>query len=212
MISGNSGIMGVAKYDAGAVLEAPASATPEASPMHTDSTPTHKSCTRCGETKPLGEFYTAKRGLYGRRSQCKRCVSNDRNAYNKQKRRENPEVFRKQSREYYYQNRERLIADAIEYHRGRRWYQRYSWRKRRAERMGVAIVDLTSDQWWACLEYFGNRCAYCHEPLTEDGQDHIVPVSMGGNHTINNVVPACRSCNARKNSLSLLECLVKGRL
>lgn len=165
------GIIEACNRNAGAVLRTPAGVTPEASPMHHDSTPTHKSCTRCGVEKPLSEFYKAKRGLYGTRSQCKRCVSDDRNAYGKRIRQEQPDTARKWRRDQYLRNRE-----------------------------------------WERLAYFDNRCAYCHAPLKQDGQDHIVPLSVGGDHTLDNVVPACRSCNARKNSLSLVECLMKGRL
>ena len=32
-----------------------------------------KVCTKCGKEKPLNEFYREKRGLYGRRSDCKAC-------------------------------------------------------------------------------------------------------------------------------------------
>lgn len=33
----------------------------------------HKSCTRCGAIKPLGEFLVAKLGLHGRQAECKVC-------------------------------------------------------------------------------------------------------------------------------------------
>lgn len=54
-----------------------------------------------------------------------------------------------------------------------------------------------------CARYF-NRCAYCAEakPLT---MDHIVPVVRGGRHSIGNLLPACRSCNARKRTRLIVE-------
>ena len=30
--------------------------------------------------------------------------------------------------------------------------------------------------------------------------DHMIPLSKGGGHTIYNIVPACRSCNRKKNA------------
>lgn len=39
-------------------------------------------------------------------------------------------------------------------------------------------------------------CHYCGKPAVEI--DHVVPIGNGGAHSIENVVPACRSCNARK--------------
>lgn len=35
--------------------------------------PQSKTCTKCGETKPLSDFARSKRGLYGRRGDCSVC-------------------------------------------------------------------------------------------------------------------------------------------
>ena len=45
------------------------------------------------------------------------------------------------------------------------------------------------------------RCQYCGRPA--DNVDHVVPRSRGGRHTWDNVVAACRACNARKENHSL---------
>jgi 5-methylcytosine-specific restriction endonuclease McrA len=42
----------------------------------------------------------------------------------------------------------------------------------------------------------GHRCQYCNEPA--ENIDHVIPRSKGGTHTWDNVVAACRPCNARK--------------
>ena len=41
-----------------------------------------------------------------------------------------------------------------------------------------------------------NRCQYCG--IAAENLDHVVPRSRGGLHTWENVVAACRPCNARK--------------
>lgn len=41
-----------------------------------------------------------------------------------------------------------------------------------------------------------NRCQYCG--TAAENLDHVVPRSRGGLHTWENVVAACRPCNARK--------------
>lgn len=41
--------------------------------------PTHKTCTKCGETKPMVEYSPQKLGKHGRTAQCKACFR----AYNK---------------------------------------------------------------------------------------------------------------------------------
>lgn len=42
----------------------------------------------------------------------------------------------------------------------------------------------------------GNRCQYCGAPA--ESIDHVLPRSKGGDHSWENVVACCRSCNLRK--------------
>jgi 5-methylcytosine-specific restriction endonuclease McrA len=46
----------------------------------------------------------------------------------------------------------------------------------------------------------GNRCQYCGKkfPTTELSLDHVVPRSLGGKSTWDNIVCACLRCNIRK--------------
>ena len=43
--------------------------------------PTTKTCRKCGEDKPLSEFYRNRNGKYGRRSDCKACANAHKKAY-----------------------------------------------------------------------------------------------------------------------------------
>jgi 5-methylcytosine-specific restriction endonuclease McrA len=47
----------------------------------------------------------------------------------------------------------------------------------------------------------GNRCVYCN---SSDGLtiDHVVPRSMGGRESWENLVTACQKCNARKGNMT----------
>lgn len=58
---------------------------------------------------------------------------------------------------------------------------------------------LVEDEWQSILDKFGNKCAICgaEGKLTID---HIVPLSVGGSNTIDNIQPLCRSCNSRKGN------------
>ena len=49
----------------------------------------------------------------------------------------------------------------------------------------------------------GHRCQYCG--ATAENIDHVVPRSRGGTHTWDNVVAACRRCNAAKEDRLLEE-------
>jgi 5-methylcytosine-specific restriction endonuclease McrA len=72
---------------------------------------------------------------------------------------------------------------------------------RRATIRGAVVRDLTPAQWVEIQAAYDHRCVYCGKrrkgKLT---QDHITPVSQGGNHTMSNIVPACKSCNSRKHT------------
>jgi hypothetical protein len=50
---------------------------------------------------------------------------------------------------------------------------------------------------WDC------KCGYCDEPATS--LDHIVPRFKSGSSNRNNLVPACRRCNANKASSPMEE-------
>ena len=57
--------------------------------------------------------------------------------------------------------------------------------------------DLTDDQ-WARLQAAWGGCAYCHVNGQAMQRDCVLAISRGGRYTLDNVVPACRSCNASK--------------
>lgn len=66
--------------------------------------------------------------------------------------------------------------------------------------------ELRKTQWWKrkCAK---GKCYYCGSevPPRELTMDHIVPIVRGGKTTKNNVVPACKDCNSRKQHSLLFE-------
>jgi 5-methylcytosine-specific restriction endonuclease McrA len=74
----------------------------------------------------------------------------------------------------------------------------------RIRKMGVLGFGITARQEMQLKEEYSNLCVYCGKRYNELTIDHIVPISKGGEHDINNTVPACRSCNASKNDRPLL--------
>jgi 5-methylcytosine-specific restriction endonuclease McrA len=69
--------------------------------------------------------------------------------------------------------------------------------RRRTRRVAAADNDLTRDEWEAIVEAWG-ACAYCGVGDGPFQRDCVLPISRGGRYTFENVVPACRSCNASK--------------
>jgi 5-methylcytosine-specific restriction endonuclease McrA len=63
--------------------------------------------------------------------------------------------------------------------------------------MGRVEHDL-SDAQWASLEEAWGGCAYCGATGQPMQKDCVLALSRGGRYTLDNIVPACRSCNASK--------------
>lgn len=59
--------------------------------------------------------------------------------------------------------------------------------------------DLTTAQWADILAAWGG-CAYCRVTGLPLQRDCVQPISRGGRYTLENVVPACASCNASKHN------------
>ena len=72
-------------------------------------------------------------------------------------------------------------------------------RHKRRARMEILPRSFSIADWADVLDLFGHKCAYCGK----DGklhQDHFIPVTRGGGYEMGNIVPACHSCNSRKNA------------
>lgn len=59
--------------------------------------------------------------------------------------------------------------------------------------------DLTDAQWAALTDAWGG-CAYCGATGTPLQRDCVLALSRGGRYTLDNIVPACGSCNASKSN------------
>jgi 5-methylcytosine-specific restriction endonuclease McrA len=68
---------------------------------------------------------------------------------------------------------------------------------RRVSDDGTLTPDVVQRLFACCT-----HCAYCGELMTprQKTLDHVMPVSRGGVHGVQNVVIACRRCNVRKGA------------
>jgi len=71
--------------------------------------------------------------------------------------------------------------------------------------------DLTDDQWLALKDSWGG-CAYCRTIDDSLQRDTVLAISRGGRYTLDNVVPACRSCNASKCNAEVTTWMRRKRL
>ncbi len=69
--------------------------------------------------------------------------------------------------------------------------------RRRKRRMDSVEHDLTASQWDALQQAWAG-CAYCGATGQPLQRDCVLAISRGGRYTLENVVPACASCNTSK--------------
>ena len=63
--------------------------------------------------------------------------------------------------------------------------------------MDRAQNDL-SDERWVALKAAWGGCAYCGKTDDAMQRDCVLALSRGGRYTLDNIAPACGSCNASK--------------
>jgi hypothetical protein len=63
--------------------------------------------------------------------------------------------------------------------------------------MAAVDHDLSGEQWQALATAWGG-CAYCGATGVALQRDCVLPISRGGRYTLDNIAPACASCNASK--------------
>lgn len=146
-------------------------------------------CTVCKEWKPIEKFTRHATCAGGRRNICTTCEG--RVAYKKHR-----DKCLRAVRTY--QANHPLKVSAI-----KRAYDQ-SRRVRLANGRGVTTAELRE-----LIDQYDGRCAYCGENVA-DTIDHVIPLSRGGLHQIDNLLPACRSCNSHKHTKTLKEwCAVR---
>ena len=83
--------------------------------------------------------------------------------------------------------------------------------RKRKVRLARAEHDLTDLQWLSLQGAWGG-CAYCGRADRALQRDCVLPISRGGRYTLENVVPACASCNASKCNSEVTGWLRRKRL
>jgi 5-methylcytosine-specific restriction endonuclease McrA len=114
-------------------------------------------------------------------------------AASKRWRENNPEKVRDLYKNWVASNRERVRE------LNRKWYTEHP-EHRRFRYEATHNSDFTFDQWLEILVEFGHKCVYCGHSDVKLTMDHVIPISKGGLHTKDNIVPACRSCNSKKGA------------
>lgn len=164
-----------------------------------------KHCRKCGVELVVGKTWHPSAAKYGDYicADCKR-------AYVRQWKKDNPDY----QRQWHAAHREERISYCRQWHEEnadheRRWRKnnreriRETFRRYYARKKGVTIKPVDEV---AIYKLYNNACIYCG--ATDNLElDHIVALSVGGKHCEDNLVVACRSCNASKNDGPLVQWL-----
>ena len=142
---------------------------------------------------------------------CKDCY----NEYKREHYRLNREKEVARVQDYNRRNYDRFLNNLAKYRAGDSYRaSRKAWSEKNIEKVRLwganknarrrlsiksTSVRITKEEWDRIKELFGHRCAYCGKKkhLT---MDHRTPLSKGGAHSTDNIIPACLSCNMRKNA------------
>ena len=167
-----------------------------------------KQCTKCKEIKMLSEFYKEVAGKDDPRPSCKTCCATRRREYYAKNpdyfseyRAANAERIRKKDRAYGALHRE----EACE--RTRKWQienpeaVKINSKRRRARKKGCDVRTVTAKDYKRIMSALCYLCGIAPSATEE----HIIPLSRGGRHSIGNLLGACGSCNSRKHSRLLVE-------
>jgi len=108
--------------------------------------------------------------------------------------RANPQKASQYSKKWRLANPEKVVATVEQY---------------RARKMMAPGTGITERQWKKLMKKYSYLCIYCGQKkkLTID---HVIPLSRGGRHDIDNIVPACRPCNSSKQAKPLRVWLLRG--
>ena len=186
-----------------------------------------KRCSVCSEVKTLADFY---RGTYAcipcfverqnRQREAKRVEKKQlreqqapaRAAKSKEKRKayrkgyyaKNRDTVIQKSRTYRSENLEACRARELAYQKtpkGAMVAKNTTHRRRAAKRQG----SVTTDQLLALSAKANGCCYYCRGKFKKLTIDHIVPLSKGGRHDLDNLVMACGPCNLKKTDRDPIE-------
>jgi 5-methylcytosine-specific restriction endonuclease McrA len=83
--------------------------------------------------------------------------------------------------------------------------------RKRKRRVANVVNDLSAEQ-WAALKAAWKGCAYCGATNGPLQRDCVLAISRGGRYTVDNVVPACASCNTSKCNEEVTQWLRRKRL
>lgn len=180
-----------------------------------------KKCTVCGKEKPATEFvyrickeckYKNKRDWYSR-SVLKVKEYNKKwqlehpeyeKLYKRKEREKDPQKVNSYKLKLYYAKHEQYRDSAKKWRDANPEKAKAPVRNRRAQKKN-RNGKITAEEWTLILQKYNYTCLCCgrKEPEIKITLDHVIPLSKGGLHKIDNAQPLCYSCNSRKGTKTI---------
>lgn len=192
-----------------------------------------KRCSRCGEVKPISEFYRNKRYKDGLMSECKACSiarvseynaihKEEKKAYNAEYYQANKDAIRKQIAEYYQDNKKKIKAYNAEYYqenKDKKKAYNANYKDPQKNPMGYAKymvkgyrqMDIergfddskTITAEWFLENIMYRPCAHCG--LLKVGAIGANRLNNNIGHEASNLEPCCMPCNSRLGAIDQIE-------
>jgi 5-methylcytosine-specific restriction endonuclease McrA len=165
-----------------------------------------KLCRKCDTVKSLEDFYLRRGKKNGRQSSCKNCSKSAYKNYLFKKSRQNKERPVDKMGVKFCQTCRNTLPKA-EFHRNSAQHDGLQRSCRicmsginHARRAGLRQASFDRNSWLQLCSEYRWCCFYCFEQklLT---LEHFIPLCLGGSNDLQNLVPACRSCNSSKQGL-----------
>lgn len=112
----------------------------------------------------------------------------------------NPNINRLSVKKWREKNLEYAKFLISRWSRNHREERNHSKAIRRAKKRANGGSGISKKEWDSLKEKYAGLCYYCES----DGvltMDHFIPITKGGKHEKENIVPACVRCNCRKGNL-----------
>jgi len=188
-----------------------------------------KRCKKCASFKSLEDFYKTGVNKDGYFWECKECTLSHRKIFyqeNKEKiiARLNTKEYKEKKRAYRKTNSEKIRISKKAYRKTnsekiriskKAYYQTEAGKisdakcgkARRARKMGATVEDFTSQEIFIRDRYICQACGIKTRPDYKSryhskypNLDHIIPLSVGGEHSKRNVQCLCHKCNLEKGN------------
>lgn len=176
----------------------------------------NQKCSVCQIEKPLQQFHKNKNRKNGVSVTCKKCAISRSRKWEI----DNPDKVRENSRKLYHKdieksrinrktrvrkwqknNPDKVRAATRDYFIRHPEVKRLHEQKRRAQKNNNGVFTILEKD---IVKLIKESCVKCGSKQNIT-MDHIVPLSRGGVHSIGNLQPLCRSCNASKGSKTMME-------